>query len=129
MSVLEGLCVEKSIAAILAAASERRYLSYADVAAASGLEWSLGLSRNINKHLDEVLKRVDVNGLPLITSIVVNKPNLKTGRLDAVSLKGFIKCVNGLGHQVSDLNAETFLSEQQQETFAYATSRKQGVGR
>lgn len=127
MSVLEGLCVERSTAAIMAAASEGLYLSYADVAAASGLEWSLGLSRNINKHLDEVLKRADVNGLPLITSIVVNKPNLKTGRLDATALKGFVKCANGLGHQVSDLNAEAFLAEQQQETFTYATSRKQGA--
>jgi len=127
MGALEKLSVESTMAAIMEAASDNRYLCYADVAAANRLEWSLELSRNINKHLNEVLIKADADGLPLITSIVVNKPNLKTGRLEAVALKGFVKCANGLGHQVSDLNAESFLSEQQRETFVYALSLKKGV--
>ena len=127
MSALEKLCVDRTTAAIMAAARDNRYLCYADVAAASDLEWSFELSRNINKHLNEVLIRADAEGLPLITSIVVNKPNLVTGRLGTVALRGFAKCANGLGYQVGNLGAESFLSEQQRETFAFAASQKRGL--
>lgn len=120
MSDLEKLSVERSTAVIMDAAQKGRYLSYSEVAAANGLEWSFELSRNINKLLNEVLCRAHAGGLPLITSIVVNKPNLKTGALNANALRGFVKCAVGLGYEVDAANAEGFLADQQRETFACA---------
>ena len=124
MSDYGKLDVERSTSAIMQAARNGQFLSYSDVAKANGLEWSFALNRNINKHLDEVLKKADGAGLPLITAIVVNKPNLKTGRLKGRALKGFIDCALRLDYEVDD--PSSFLADQQRETFAIARTYEAG---
>ena len=41
-------------------------------------------------------------GWPLLSSVIVNKENLRTGELEPQSLDGFIKAARELGYLVTD---------------------------
>ncbi|MFZ1104525.1 MAG: hypothetical protein WAN86_17030, partial [Hyphomicrobiaceae bacterium] len=59
------------------------------------------------------------NGWPMLSSIVVNKDNVETGSMEPKTLKGFIGAARALGYTV--LDEQTFLKEQQQEVFRWAS--------
>lgn len=118
-----SLNLDRSISAILAAARRGDFITYGDVAKANGIEWSFAMNRLMPKHLDTILAKVDANGWPLITAIVVNKNNVGTGRLDEASLKGFISGAQRLGYDVGDQDREIFLRDQQHETFSFARNQ------
>lgn len=122
------LDIDRSMVAIMASARTRSFISYGDVARANGLEWSYALNRLMPKHLDLILAKANARGIPLITSIVVNRDKLATGDLDPTSLKGFVAGARRLGRQVDDERA--FLREQQEKTFEYAagTGARQPAG-
>lgn len=117
-----GLDFQTTKAAILAAAKERRFLSYLDIANASGVAWNK-VHRNIGRHLDELLEWAHRSGLPLLTAIVVNKPNVATGRLEESALKGFVEGARRLGLVVVD--HDDFLAEQQERVFQWAANEHQ----
>jgi hypothetical protein len=54
----------------------------------------------------------------MLSAIVVNKPNVTTGRMEPKSLKGFVGAARELGYTVTDEDA--FLKEQQQRVFEWA---------
>ncbi len=58
----------------------------------------------------------------MLSAIVVNKPNVATGKMDPETLDGFIKAARQLGHIVTD--EEAFLKEQQKLVFRWAQSKK-----
>jgi hypothetical protein len=124
---MNTLNIDRSISAILGAARRGSFISYGDVAKASGFEWSFTMNRLIPKHLDLVLAKADAQGWPLITAIVVNKQNVRSGKLEERSLIGFVSCARKLGYEVSDGDREAFLGEQQRETFSFAAKYDGGV--
>jgi hypothetical protein len=54
----------------------------------------------------------------LLSAIVVNKPNVETGKMEPDTLKGFIGAARELGYPITDEQA--FLKEQQARVFAWA---------
>jgi hypothetical protein len=56
----------------------------------------------------------------MLSAIVVNKPNVRSGTMEPETLKGFIAAVHDLGYQVTD--EEGFLREQQASVFEWAAS-------
>lgn len=124
---MNTLNVDRSTAAILEAARRGDFISYGDVAKANGFEWSFTMNHLMPKHLDMVLTKADAKGWPLITAIVVNKQNIRSGKLEEKSLSGFVSGVRGLGYDVGESDREAFLEEQQRETFAFAKNYEGGV--
>ena len=116
----KGLDFATSIDVIGRAAKAGRFISYGEVAQASGAQWNR-VRRAIGPHLDELLEYCHLNGLPHITAIVVNQQNLNTGELEPDLLKGFITGVRRLGVPVTD--EKTFLREAQQQVFDWGKQR------
>lgn len=114
----KGLSFEKSIAAIRDAASRGQFLSYKQLAEASGLNWSFAVRHVMPSHLWNLLEYSYRNGLPLLSAIVVNQKNVGTGDMEPETLRGFIAGVRDLGLPVTD--DRQFLKEQQAEIFGRA---------
>jgi len=117
---MNALNIDRSIETILDAARRGDFISYGDVAKANGLEWSFTMNHLMPKHLDMILAKADARGWPLITAVVVNKQNIRSGKLEEKSLSGFVSGARGLGYEVGESDRQTFLEEQQRETFAFA---------
>ena len=116
----KGLDFEKSFEIIRAAGKEHRFLSYKELADASGAEW-LQVHYSIGQHLWELVEFAHRNGWPMLSAIVVNKPNVDTGRMESESLKGFIAAARDLGYLVTDDQA--FMKEQQNCVFDWAATQ------
>ncbi|MGL4729850.1 MAG: hypothetical protein ACRCWO_13960 [Bosea sp. (in: a-proteobacteria)] len=112
-----GLSPDASIAAIRESAQLGRFISYGDVAKASGKDWQK-VRRLIPAHLDQILWLAHQRGWPLITAIVVNKQHVATGDMEPTSLAGFIEGARRLKFIVTDEVA--ILKEQQRTTFDWA---------
>jgi hypothetical protein len=115
----KGLDFKTTISVIGQAAREGRYISYGQVAEASGANWNK-VHFAMGPHLDSLLEYCHLTGLPLLTAIVVNQQNLDTGKLEPDSLKGFIAGVKKLGITVVD--QQKFLEDQQRRIFEWAAS-------
>lgn len=119
-----GLDVDTSFGVIRDAARERRFVSYKDLADASGVSWSK-VRRSIGSHMWLLVKRGHARGWPMLSAVVVNKPNVATGRMEPETLKGFVAAARELGHDVADSERESFLHAQQQAVFAWAEASPQ----
>ncbi len=120
-----GLDLARTVSFLRNAAAERRYVSYKDIAAASGVVWDNTVRLRMGAHLDEATRQVARDGGPLISSIVVNQPNITTGKLEPVALRGFIKIVTELRGEdaVPERNpaaSAAILAAAQQEVFTWA---------
>ena len=58
----------------------------------------------------------------MLSAIVVNKPNVETGKMEPDTLKGFIGAARELGYPITD--EQTFLREQQARVFAWARGNR-----
>ena len=112
----EGWHFETSRGAIEAAARRGEFLSYADLAKANRLEWSLKVRFSVGDHLWDLDEWGDYNDLPMLSAIVVNKEGVETGKMAAETLKGFIAAAEALGKDVSD--PEALLKAEQAALFA-----------
>jgi hypothetical protein len=121
----KGLNFDKSFQIIRAAAKEGRFLSYKELADASGADWSQ-VHYAIFGHLGNLLEFTHRNEWPLLTAIVVNKPNVVTGKMEPDTLRGFITAARDLGYTVTD--EEGFLREQQAGVFAWASGQETSSG-
>jgi hypothetical protein len=119
----KGLDFDKSYKIIKAAAKERQFLSYKDLADASGADWDL-VRHSLGGHLWDLVEFADRNRWPMLSAIVVNKPNVSTGTMEPPSLKGFIAAARDLGYPITD--EEDFLREQQDLVFAWAKDQAAG---
>lgn len=99
------------------AASKDRFVSYKEVAEASKVDWGKA-HYAIGSHLWDLVEYSHRNGWPLLSAIIVNKPNLNTGDMEPETLKGFIRAAHALGYTVTDEKA--FLREQQSRVFKWA---------
>ena len=112
-----GLDLKVSIRAILQAARERRFLSYGELAAANGADWS-AVRYPMNTHLGEIIRYAQHRGWPMLSAVVVNKKHLDSGKMEPSTIKGFADAAKWLGHDVDD--PENFLNRQQEECFEWA---------
>jgi hypothetical protein len=115
----KGLEFDKSFRPIKAAAQEHRFLSYKELADASGANWNQ-VHYSIGWHLWDLVEFAHRNDWPMLSAIVVNKSNVGSGTMEPETLKGFLGAARELGHQVVD--EEAFLREQQARVFEWADS-------
>ncbi len=111
------LTLEKTVAAITAAAKRGIYISYKDVADANGAAANRVQFR-IAKHLLDVSRHAHRLGLPMISAIVVNKLHVTDGKMEPKTLAGFCDCARKLDIEVGDEAA--FLQTQQRAVFLAA---------
>ena len=78
------------------------------------------------KHLGNLCEYAHRKGWPLLSSVIVNKENLRTGELEPQSLDGFIKAARELGYLVTDEIA--FLRDQQRRVFEWGRLRESADG-
>lgn len=91
----KGLDFEISFSIIRAAAEKGCFLSYKDLADASGADWSK-VHYQVGPHLLRLVEYAHVKGWPMLSAIVVNKSHVETGRLDSGSLRGFVAAARAL---------------------------------
>jgi hypothetical protein len=115
-----GLDFEKSFDIIRHAAAEARFVSYKELADASGANWAK-VHYAIGGHLGSLVEYAHRRGWPMVSAIVVNKQNVATGRMEPETLKGFVAAAKELGYSVTD--EEVFLRDQQRKVFAWAPSK------
>lgn len=116
----------KSLELLKARAREGRFVSYGELAGASGLTWTHTLRARMSgpkSHLDRLLDLCNSQRLPLLTAICVNKGNLATGDLEEFALAGFVAGAKRLHRQVGEEQA--FLRQCQEECFSWG--RAQGA--
>ena len=107
-----------TLAAIHAAARARRFLSYGDVAAASGLPWSAA-RRRMDPHLFDLCRRATARRWPLLSALVVDKPSVAHGAMRGRPLIGFARAAERCGRIVGP-DVAAFLAEEQRRVFEWA---------
>lgn len=111
------LDLQKTYAAIIAAARARHFISYGQLAEASDVPWTRA-RRAVPHQLGRLIKISQERGWPLLSAIVVNKEDLESGKLAGKAREGFISAARGSGYDVSDPDA--FVESQQRKLFDWA---------
>lgn len=119
------LTLERSYAAIREAALARRFISYSEVARASGADWSQA-RRLMPRLLGRLVVIAHVRGWPMLSAIVVSKDAIATGRLEGGALEGFLAAARTVGHEVQD--PQVFLADQQERVFGWASGAPERLG-
>jgi hypothetical protein len=112
----------RTLAAIRAAAEQRRCLSYADVAAASFLPWRAA-RRQMDPHLFKLCAEAQARGWPLLSAVVVNKHLVSDCRMEGRALAGFSAMVARLGVAVGT-DPAAFLKREQDAVFHWAEKER-----
>jgi len=112
-----GLDFNKSYNAIWRSAVQGRFMSYKDLADASGAEFSK-VRYSIGQHLWTLVEYAYRKGWPMLSAVVVNKANVASGDMEPETLKGFIAAAKELGLSITD--EEAFLRDQQKRVFEWA---------
>jgi hypothetical protein len=84
-----GLTFATSMAAIRDAARVGPFLSYKELADASGVEWNR-VHYAIGGHLWSLVEYAHRQGWPMLSAIVVNQQHTNTGEMEPETLKGFL---------------------------------------
>lgn len=112
-----GLDFDKSFEVIRRAAAEDRFVSYKELADASGANWNQ-VHYSIGGHLWSLVEYAHRKGWPMLSAVVVNKQNVASGSMEPETLRGFIAAARELGFSITD--EEAFLREQQRRVFEWA---------
>ncbi len=115
------LAIDTTVDIIASYAKRRAFLSYKDIADASGAIWNK-VNHAMTKHLLAVSEHAHGQGWPMLSAIVVNKQHMADGLMEPPTLKGFCECARGLGLEVEDEAA--FLKAQQKAVFDAARQGK-----
>ena len=125
MTTKPVLRFEETYAAILAAARKRKFVTYGELAAASGVPWKQAW-RPIAGHLDRFTEFTYQRDCPLLSSIVVNQANSDSGAIEGEQLEGLLKAAAMV--DLSATNPQTFVREQQERVFTWATTAPEHLG-
>lgn len=112
----KGLEFDKSVSVILNAAKEGRFLSYKELADASGADFNQ-VRFAMNSHLWDLVEYSHLKHGILFSAIVVNTPNVATGMMDSPTLRGFVGAARELGYTITD--ERVFLKAQQSRVFEW----------
>lgn len=115
-----GLDFATTIKVLTDAAKRAKFVSYKQLADASGAKWSK-VHWSVGPHLDSLIEYCHRRGLPILSSIVVNQENVEDGTLEPESLKGFVAGVRGVGISVAD--GESYYREEQQRVFEWGKAQ------
>lgn len=121
----DTLDLQTTYTAILAAARERRFISYGDLAKANGATWK-NVRYKMNTHLGDLVQIAAERDWPMPSSIVVNKANLQSGTLDGTAREGFVTAAKEFGFDVEDPAA--FVKNQQEALFDWAPYAPDDLG-
>ncbi|MEO1469682.1 MAG: hypothetical protein AAFV86_11525 [Pseudomonadota bacterium] len=116
---MQALSIDRSVLILREAAGDRRFISYGEFALGHGLTWSAPTRTIVFRHLDELNHWSSDHGLPLLSVIVTNKENLKTGRMAEKTLAGFVDKARRLHHRTVD-DPQAFVASEQQRVFEWA---------
>lgn len=111
------LNLDTTYQAILAAAREKRFLAYSDIAKANGEVWQK-VRRQMPGHLGELIELCHEEGWPLLSALVMPQDAVETGKLEGGAQEGFVNAARAIGYDVGDPAA--FVAEQQRRVFAWA---------
>ncbi len=120
-----SLDINKTYGAILAAAREGRFVTYGELAAASGVAWK-NAHRPLPQQLGRLVEIAHARGWPLLSAIVVNKDQVETGALEGDALEGFLAAAEMVGRQVDDPQA--FVRAEQEAIFDWAKTAPKDLG-
>ncbi len=132
-----GLDLDRTYEALQAAAAKGQFITYGELADASGVARGHVFPNHYASHLKHVeqaahargapmtraileaaiLAAAHARGAPMISSIVVRADNVGAGELSPVALAAFSQLARELGHEVAD--ETTFLKDQQEKTFQW----------
>ncbi|MGH2340341.1 McrB family protein [Segnochrobactraceae bacterium EtOH-i3] len=115
----DGLSAERIYLAILQAARKRLFISYGDLAAASGVAWGKGVLRQLVEILDRISIMSCQLGWPLLPVIVVEKKERETGRLKSTVEQALVGLAARFGREVG--SPDTFVPAEQKKVFAWAS--------
>jgi hypothetical protein len=113
----KGLDLDRSLAIIRQAAKEGRFISYKELADTSGVDWNQ-VRFAMNGHLWNLVEYSHLRHGILFSAIVVNTPNVASGKMETETLKGFVGAARLLDYTITDEQA--FLKEQQARVFEWA---------
>jgi hypothetical protein len=122
----KDLDFDNSFGVIWRAAAEDRFISYKELAHASGADWNQ-VHYSIGGHLWSLVEYAYRKGWPMLSAVVVNKQNVASGKMEQETLKGFIAAARKLGFSITD--EEVFLREQQRRVFEWAKPMGGSAGR
>jgi 5-methylcytosine-specific restriction enzyme B len=125
MSETMKLDIERTYAAIVSAARARRFITYAEIADASGVPWQVA-RRPLPVQLDRLVRIAHERGWPLITAIVVPQDQKESGQLEGSALEGFLAAAGRIGMEVDQ--PEAFVQEHQEATFDWAADAPDTLG-
>jgi 5-methylcytosine-specific restriction protein B len=125
MSEEHQLDLERTYSTIRNAARQERFVSYGDLAAASDVPWN-NARRPMPRHLEQLVVIAKERGWPMLSSIVVNKEGIETGKLDGPAREGLLSAARNIGINVGD--PEQFVKDQQQQVFAWAKNAPETLG-
>lgn len=125
MSDEPRLSLEKTYQVIRKAALDGRFVSYSEIAEASGVPWNAAW-RRMPQHLGQLVLLTHKRGWPLPSSIVVPKGDVATGKLDGTAREGLIAAAKDVGLVVGD--PEEFVKEQQRKVFEWAKTAPEQLG-
>jgi hypothetical protein len=111
-----GLDFATTIRVLTDAAKRGKFVSYKQLADASGVKWSK-VHWSVGPHLDSFIEYCHRRGLPVLSAIVVNQENLNDGTLEPESLKGFVAGVRDVGISITD--GGSYYREEQQRVFEW----------
>jgi hypothetical protein len=114
-----GLEFRKSVDIILAAARQRRFTSYKELADASGAKFEK-VRYAMNQHLWDLVSWAQGHGWPMLSAVVVNQENVDTGKMKPETLKGFIAAAHELKRTDVGPDDNAFLQAEQQRVFEFA---------
>lgn len=120
------LDAEKVYAAILRAARREAFVSYGDLAEASGVPWRKA-HHPMSLLLDRLAYLAHVRGWPVLSAIVVSKDERATGRFTETGLQGFLAAARSVGLNVGD-DPEAFAREEQRKVFEWARTAPDHMG-
>jgi 5-methylcytosine-specific restriction enzyme B len=117
MSDEQRLDLETTYEVIRKAALEKRFVSYSDIAEASGVPWNAAW-RRMPQHLGQLVRLTHARGWPIPSAIVVHKNDVSTGRLEGAAREGLLAAAKDVGVTVGD--AEQFVIDEQRKVFDWA---------
>ena len=123
--MIDNLNLQTTYSAILAAARDRKFISYGELAKANGAAWQ-NVRYKMNTHLGDLVKLAAERDWPMPSAIVVNQNNLKTGKLDGTAREGFVTAAKEFGFDVDD--PTEFVEKQQNAVFEWAPEAPESLG-
>ncbi|MEO0683128.1 MAG: hypothetical protein AAF192_22300 [Pseudomonadota bacterium] len=115
-----GLDHDATRALLIEAARDGRFVTFGDVARASGRRWSERMRAAAPPHLETVNAAAAAEGRPLLGALVTTRAHAESGRRPAQALADFARNARALGLDVPNGAEAAVLAEEQRRCFAWA---------